>query len=60
MTVLPGAGILYDPDEPDALFRALQAVRALDPAPSAEAALASVARFDWDEIAAATIEAYRA
>ncbi|HEX6868745.1 MAG TPA: glycosyltransferase family 4 protein [Candidatus Limnocylindrales bacterium] len=60
MTVLPGAGVLYDPDEPDALFRALQAVRTLDPVASAEVALASVARFDWDEIAAATIEAYRA
>ncbi len=60
MTVLPGAGVLFDPDDPEALFGALQAVRALDPAASAEAALASVARFDWDDIAAATIEAYRA
>ena len=59
-TVLPGAGVLYDPDDPLGLVHALSAVRELDPGAAAEAALASVRRFEWDDIAARTIEAYRA
>lgn len=59
-TILPGAGIVYEPEEPGALAQALNDVRALDLVAASAAALASVARFGWDEVAVRTIEAYRA
>jgi glycosyltransferase involved in cell wall biosynthesis len=59
-TIAPGGGILYDAREPGALGRALAAARSLDVAAASHAALEGVRRFDWDEIAAATVEAYRA
>jgi len=59
-TVEPAAGILYDPARSDALVNALRAIRERDPAVASAAALASVQRFDWDDIAALTLEAYRA
>jgi beta-1,4-mannosyltransferase len=59
-TVLPDAGILYDPRQPDALTNALRAIRERDPRVTSAAALASVQRFDWGDIAALTLEAYHA
>lgn len=59
-TVEPAAGILYDPAAPGALDRALAAIRGYDLAAAGRASLASVRRFDWDRIAALTLEAYRA
>jgi glycosyltransferase involved in cell wall biosynthesis len=60
VTVPPEAGILYDPAEPGSLGRALRDARALDLEPSGRAALAAARSFDWDAIARATLEAYRA
>ncbi len=54
------AGILYPPDEPDALEVALLAARKLDLAVAREAAWRSAVRADWDDIARRHIEAYRA
>jgi glycosyltransferase involved in cell wall biosynthesis len=59
-TVTPDAGILYDPEEPDALFRALTRIRERDLVNSGRAALACALQYDWDEIALRTLEAYRA
>ena len=59
-TVLPAAGRLYDPSDDDPLYAAMLAARELDLAAAAPAAMASVRRFDWDEIAAATLRAYEA
>jgi glycosyltransferase involved in cell wall biosynthesis len=59
-TVLPEAGILYDASAPDGLFRAMDEIRTWDQEKAGAAALASVRRFDWDEIAATTLEAYNA
>jgi beta-1,4-mannosyltransferase len=59
-TVSPDAGILYNPDEPDALHRALLAIRERDLRAAGEAALACARRFDWDRIATLTLEAYAA
>jgi len=56
----PAAGILYDPIAPDALGAALTAIRGRDPAVASRAALACARRFDWDRIAALTLEAYQA
>jgi hypothetical protein len=54
------AGILYPPDEPGALIRALAAARDLDLASARAAAWRSAVRADWDDIARRHIEAYRA
>ena len=54
------AGILYPPDEPGGLERALREARSLDLPAAREAAWRSAVRADWDEIARRTIEAYRA
>jgi beta-1,4-mannosyltransferase len=59
-TVAPDAGILYNPDEPDALYRTLLAIRERDLRAAGGAALACARRFDWDRIAALTLEAYAA
>lgn len=59
-TVAPDAGILYDPTEPDALYRALLAIRERDLGAAGDAALDCARRFDWDRIAALTMEAYDA
>jgi beta-1,4-mannosyltransferase len=59
-TVSPEAGILYDPATPDALFRALMAIRERDLETAASAALDCARRFDWDRIAGLTLEAYDA
>lgn len=59
-TVTPEAGILYDPTGGDALATAMGAIRSRDLHAATDAALACAARFDWDEIAARTEEAYRA
>ena len=60
VTVARGGGILYDSAQPEALPRALEAARGLDLAAASRAALEGVARFDWDGVARATLEAYRA
>ena len=54
------AGILYPPDEPEALERALREARSLDLPAAREAAWRSAVRADWDGVARRTIEAYRA
>ena len=55
------AGILYPPDEPGALERALRGARAARTSMQrAQAAWRSAVRADWDDIARRTIEAYRA
>jgi glycosyltransferase involved in cell wall biosynthesis len=54
------AGILYPPDEPEALERALREARSLDLPAAREAAWRSAVRADWDDVARRTIEAYRA
>lgn len=59
-TVLPAAGKLFDPSDDDPLYAAMLEARELDLAAASSAALASVRRFDWDEIAAATLRAYEA
>jgi glycosyltransferase involved in cell wall biosynthesis len=59
-TVDPAAGLLYDPNLDDALHRSMVAIRGYDLAASASAALACARRFDWDAIAARTLEAYHA
>ena len=59
-TVDSAAGILYDPTEPDALYRAMLAIREREPDAASRAALACAERLDWDDIAAKTVEAYRA
>jgi glycosyltransferase involved in cell wall biosynthesis len=59
-TVSPEAGILYDPAVPGALAHALLAIRERDLEMAADAALACARRFDWDRIAALTLEAYDA
>jgi beta-1,4-mannosyltransferase len=59
-TVLPEAGILYDPTAPDALFAAMDAIRGWDRGAAGRAALACACRFDWGQIADLTLEAYRA
>lgn len=59
-TVAPDAGILYDPAAHGALIDAMETIRRWDLEGAARAALASARRFDWDEIAARTLEAYRA
>lgn len=59
-TVSPAAGILDDPAVPGALASALLAIRGADLRAAASAALACARRFDWDRIAALTLEAYHA
>jgi glycosyltransferase involved in cell wall biosynthesis len=54
----PGAGILYNPDEDDALYRAMIAIRERDLSQASRIALACAEKFDWDNIAALTLEAY--
>ena len=58
--VSPGAGLLYDPGQPQPLLRAMEEARAWDREAASAAALESVRRFDWDRIAEQTLEAYRA
>ena len=55
----PVAGILYAPREHDSMYRAMQDIRGYDLAAASWAALTSVRRFDWDDIAATFLEAYR-
>ena len=58
--VVGAAAELFDPDEPEALIRAVR--RALDPARSAELRAAGSARaaaFSWDNTAELTLAAYR-
>jgi glycosyltransferase involved in cell wall biosynthesis len=57
-TVVPEAGILYDPEESEALVHALREIRDRDLAEAGRAALACARRFDWDVIADRTLEAY--
>ncbi len=54
------AGILYPPDEPGGLERALRQARSLDLPAARDAAWRSAVRADWDDIARRTVEAYRA
>ena len=54
------AGILYPPDQPGALERALREARTLDLEAARAAAWRSAIRADWDDIARRHIEAYRA
>jgi glycosyltransferase involved in cell wall biosynthesis len=54
------AGILYPPDEPGALERAMRDARHLDLEAARAAAWRSAVRADWDDVARRTIEAYRA
>jgi glycosyltransferase involved in cell wall biosynthesis len=58
--VTPDAGILYDPTDREGLATAMGAIRGWDLDAASAAALACARRFDWDEIAAMTEEAYRA
>jgi glycosyltransferase involved in cell wall biosynthesis len=55
----PGSGILYDPDETDALYHAMIAIRDRDLGEASRVAFASAEKFDWGKIAAMTIEVYR-
>ena len=59
-TVRKDSGILYDPEQEDGLFQALQQIRNWDLKAASKRALASVKRFDWEDIAAKTMKAYRA
>ncbi|HVA86275.1 MAG TPA: glycosyltransferase [Candidatus Saccharimonadales bacterium] len=54
-----GAGILYPPDEPGALARAMREIRTRDLDAARAAAWGCAERADWDGIAKLTIEAYR-
>jgi glycosyltransferase involved in cell wall biosynthesis len=56
----PKAGILYNPDEEEALYRAMSAIRTRDLGEASRLALASAEKFNWDKIAALTLEAYNA
>lgn len=60
--VTPDCGVLYDPADKDGLRRALLAIRSFEREAVERAALAvaSGPRYNWDEIARQTIEAYRA
>ncbi len=58
-TVSEEAGILYDPEEEGGLFQAMQQIRNWDLQAASKRALASVRRFDWDDIAERTLQAYR-
>jgi glycosyltransferase involved in cell wall biosynthesis len=60
MTVPPLAGILYDPTASDPLPQAMTELRRMDLVRASDAAVAAARRFDWDEIAAATLRAYQA
>ena len=58
-TVREDAGILYDPDQEDGLFQAMQQIRGWDLEKTSKMATASVRRFAWEDIAEQTLEAYR-
>ena len=58
-TVPPTAGILYDPDAPDALRDALAVALAADLPALGEGALARARELDWGPIAARVAEVYR-
>jgi len=59
-TVPPTAGILYDPDSPDALRDALVAALSADLVTLGDGALARAHELDWAPIATRTAELYRA
>jgi beta-1,4-mannosyltransferase len=59
-TVAGDAGILYNPEESNALVHAMRAIRDRDLADAGRAALACARQFDWNIIADRTLEAYRA
>ena len=54
------AGVLYPPDDPDALARAMRRVREIDLGAARAAARVSAVSVGWDEIARRTLQAYRA
>jgi beta-1,4-mannosyltransferase len=54
------AGVLYPPDDPAALARAMRRAREIDLEAARVAARASAVSVGWDEIARRTLEAYRA
>jgi beta-1,4-mannosyltransferase len=60
MMAEPGAGILYDPATEDPLYRAMTAIRDCDLEAASRVAMACAKKFDWDKIAALTLEAYAA
>jgi beta-1,4-mannosyltransferase len=60
VTVEANAGILYQPGSADPLIRAMTEIRDWDIAAASAAALDCAKRFDWDRIAARTVDAYRA
>lgn len=58
-TILPGGGLLYDPNQPDALLESMEQIRSWDLEDASRTALASIQRFDWNQIAELTLEAYK-
>ena len=57
--ILPGGGLLYDPNRPDGLLEAMQEIQGWDLEEASRTALASIQRYDWERIAEITLEAYR-
>lgn len=60
VTVPADAGVLYDPQAPDAVLTALTQIRSHDLPAAARAGFDAVRGLDWDTIGSATLEAYRA
>ncbi|RIK42102.1 MAG: hypothetical protein DCC55_09790 [Chloroflexi bacterium] len=54
------AGIVYDQQQPDALYHAMRAMQERDLGPARRAAYQRAQSLRWDEIARATLAAYRA
>ena len=57
--ILPGGGLLYDPNRSGALLEAMQEIRGWDLEEAYRTALTSIQRYDWDRMAEITVEAYR-
>jgi glycosyltransferase involved in cell wall biosynthesis len=57
--ILPGGGLLYDPNRPGSLLEAMKEIRSWDLKMASRHALESIRRYDWDRIAELTLEAYR-
>lgn len=58
--IVGDAGILYDPENPQALAEALRKAMASDVGPYQQRAAAQSGRFSWDRNAVETLKAYRA
>jgi len=56
--VAAGCGVLYDPDDPDGLSKALLASMALDPLDTEKRIAAKLKDLDWSRIAAKVVRAY--